>query len=188
MWSQADVLSYMTNVLQDFLKRTGITSAIAFLVGVANQSEYDLPQNMIYLRRLAWRPGLTGTDYEELPAVDTFQMDENASQTWPADAAQVPTAYLMDLLPSLTVRVTPTPNDAGEAEITITTLGPAPTGAGVALAVPDDWAPYIAFGVLEQMFGKAGEASDPQRASYCHERYEEGVELARLLSSGVDYA
>lgn len=187
MWSQDDVLSYMTNILQDFLHRTGITSAIAFLDGVPNQGKYDLPQNLIDLRRIAWRPGTSGTDYVELYAVDTFQQDMQTDD-WSANASQVPTGYLLNLLPSLTVMVTPTPNDQGQAELTITTLGRTPTGGGVPLSVPDDWTPYIMWGVLAQMFGKSGEASDPQRASYCAQRYEEGIEMARLLSSGVDYA
>lgn len=187
MWSQADVLSYLTNILQDFLHRTGITSAIAFLDGVANQSRYDLPQDTIDLRRIAWRPGTSGTDFVELFAVDTFQQDMQTDD-WPANADRVPEAYFLNLLPSLTVQVSPTPNDQGQAEITTTTLGVTPTGAGVALSVPDDWTPYIFWGVLAQMFGKSGEASDPQRAAYCQARYEEGIELARLLSSGVDYA
>lgn len=187
MWTQAQVLSYLNNVLQDFLNRTGIVSAIDFITGVPGQSEYDLPQDMIDLRRIAWRAGLSGTGYVELCLVDTFQLDEN-NDDWPNDQEQVPQNYLLNLLASLTVRVEPTPNDQGEAEITITTLGPTATGAGVRLSIPDDWTPYIMFGVLEQMFGKVGEASDPQRAAYCHQRYEEGVELARLMASGVAFA
>ena len=187
MWTQAQVLSYFNNVMQDFLHRTGIVSAISFITGVPNQAAYDLPQDLIDLRRIAWRAGLSGTGYEELTLLDTFQLDMN-NDDWPADQEQVPTAYLLNLLPSLTVRVSPAPNDQGEAEITTTTLGATATGAGVRLAIPDDWTPYIAFGILEQMFGKVGEANDPQRAAYCHGRYEEGVELARLLSSGVTYA
>jgi hypothetical protein len=187
MWDQADVLSYLNNTIQDFLHRTGIVSAISFITGVPNQGAYDLPQDLIDLRRIAWRAGASGTGYEELTLLDTFQLDMN-NDDWPADQEQVPTGYLLNLLPSLTVRVTPTPNDIGEAEITTTTLGATATGAGVALTIPDDFTPYIFFGVLAQMFGKTGEASDPQRATYCQQRYDEGVELARLLSSGVAYA
>jgi hypothetical protein len=58
----------------------------------------------------------------------------------------------------------------------------------VALSIPDDFTPYIVWGVLGEMFSKEGEASDPERAQYCRERYEEGVELARFMTSGVAYA
>jgi hypothetical protein len=187
MWSQAQVLQFLNDILGDFMNRTGIVSAIGFIVGVPNQGAYDLPQDMVDLRRIAWRPGPGGTGYVELYATDTFQQDQNEND-WPANAQQVPTAYLLNLLASLTVRVTPIPNDIGEAEITTTPLGAIADGSGVALSVPDDWTPYIAWGVLGEMFGKEGEASDPERAEYCRSRYEEGVELARFMVQGVAYA
>lgn len=184
MWSQAQVVSWINDIIRDFLHRTGLTCAVDFLTGVASQGAYDLPQNMIDLRRIAWRGGPSGTDYQELTLVDTFQKDQS-DETWPADEEQVPTGYLMNLLPSLTVRVVPTPNDLGEAELTMVTLGAAATGAGVALPIPDDWSVYIFWGVLAEMFSKAGEASDPERAAYCKQRYDEGVELARIMANGV---
>lgn len=187
MWSQADVLQYLNNILRDFMHRTGIVSAISFITGSPGTGEYDLPQDMIDLRRIAWRAGPGGTGYVELYATDTFQQDQNQND-WPQNSQQVPTAYLLNLLASLTVRVTPIPNDVGEAEITTTPLGATADGSGIPLSIPDDWTPYIAWGVLGEMFAKEGEASDPERAEYCRERYEEGVELARFMASGVAYA
>jgi hypothetical protein len=187
MWSQAQVLQYLNDILRDFLHRTGIVSAISFITSVPTQGEYDLPQDMIDLRRIAWRFGPSGTGYVELYATDTFEEDQS-DETWSADSQQVPTAYLLNLLASLTVRVTPIPNDIGEAEITTTPLGATADGSGVALSIPDDFTPYIVWGVLGEMFSKEGEASDPERAQYCRERYEEGVELARFMTRGVAYA
>lgn len=187
MWTQAQVLQFLNNILRDFMHRTGIVSAISFITGVANQGEYDLPQDMIDLRRIAWRFGLSGTGYVELYSTDTFEQDQNEND-WPANSQQVPVAYLLNLLASLTVRVTPVPNDLGEAEITTTPLGATADGSGIPLSVPDDWTPYIAWGVLGEMFAKEGEASDPERAQYCRERYEEGVELARFMVQGATYA
>jgi hypothetical protein len=181
------VLQYLNDILRDFLHRTGIVSAISFITSVPTQGEYDLPQDMIDLRRIAWRFGPSGTGYVELYATDTFEEDQS-DETWSADSQQVPTAYLLNLLASLTVRVTPIPNDIGEAEITTTPLGATADGSGVALSIPDDFTPYIVWGVLGEMFSKEGEASDPERAQYCRERYEEGVELARFMTSGVAYA
>lgn len=187
MWTQSDVVSWINEVVWEFLHRTGLTCEISFIAGVPNQSQYGLPQDTITLRRIAWRAGDSGTGYEELTLVDTFQQDQT-DPTWPANQEQAPTAYLLNLLQSLTVRVAPTPNDVGEAEITTTVLGTPADGTGIPLPVPDDYVPYIMWGVLAIMFGKIGESSDPERAQYCRERYEEGVELARLMATGVAFA
>lgn len=184
MWTQAQVVSWINDIVRDFLAQTGLTAAIDFLTGVPAQGSYDLPQNLIDLRRIAWRPGGSGTGYEELTLVDTFNLDEN-NDDWPANQQQVPTGYLLNLLPSLTVRVHPTPNDIGEAEITLSTLGTEATGAGALLPIPDDWVPYIMWGILGEMLSKQGEASDPERAAYCQQRYQEGVELARIMCGAV---
>jgi len=187
MWTQAQVVSWINDVVRDFMHRTGLTCAIDFITGAPSQGSYDLPQDMIDLRRVAWRAGISGTGYEELTLVDTFQKDQS-DPTWAANEEQVPTGYLLDLLPSLTLRVVPTPNDLGEAEVTMTTLGTAADGSGIDLPIPDDYTTYLFWGVLAEMLGKAGEASDPERAAYCRERYEEGIELARLMVTGVAFA
>ena len=183
IWSQPEVIGYLNDVQRDFLSRTGITRAIAHFTGLANIAVYDLPANTIDLRRLAWREGASGTGYVELARADTWEMD-NGQGAWTTQAASVPSLYLTDQQPSLTVRVQPPPGDVGEAEMTLTTLG-TDVGLGIALSVPDDWTPYLWFGVMAKMLSKDGEANDPDRAGYCSARYEEGVSLARLMVEGV---
>ena len=70
----------------------------------------------------------------------------------------------------------------------MTTLGTAADGSGIDLPIPDDYTVYIFWGVLAEMCGKQGEAYDPDRAQYCRDRYDEGVELARLMVTGVAFA
>lgn len=180
MWTQAEIVGYLNDIQRDFLSKTGITRAVSYFTGLANTSVYNLPANLIDLRRLAWREGTQGTNYVELARADTWEMD-NGQGTWPIQAASVPSMYLTDQQPSLAVRVNPPPGDVGEAEMTFTSLGTDCDGTGIALSVPDDWTPYLWMGVLAKMFSKDGEANDPDRAAYCWSRYQEGIDLGRLL-------
>lgn len=184
MWTQAEIVQYINDVQRDFLSRSGITCAISFFTGLSGQARYNLDQSIIDLRRIAWRQGPAGTSYVELARVDNWEMDFG-TDGWDQQSSDVPSRYMTDLTPSLTVQVQPTPDDIGEAELTAITLGTSVDGSGIDLSVPDDWTPYIDWGVLAKMFSKEGEAQDPDRAEYCSSRYEEGIALGRLLVEGV---
>lgn len=52
------------------------------------------------------------------------------------------------------------------------------------LSVPDDFSPYLAWGVRADLLHAEGEGQDPIRAQHCESRFAEGIELARILVSG----
>lgn len=186
IWSKDEVVSYVNDIQRDFLSRTGITVAIDFFITTANIPRYDLPANTIDLRRIAWRIGPSGTAYVELARADEWELDYGHA-AWESQMAPnyAPVMYMTDLTPSQTVQLQPPPGDVGEAEITFSTLGAQVDGSGILMSVPDDWTPYLAWGVLAKMLSKEGEGQDPERADYCRMRYEEGIALAQILVEGT---
>lgn len=185
MWSAADVVGYINNRQRQFLAETGITRAISFVNGVASQAAYAIPQTTIDVTRAAWGTGsLSPSGFVDLAREDSWELDEG-TDNWPQAAAQQPSAYRTNLLGVQQIQLTPTPNDIGLLELTTTDTGATVTGAGVALSIPDDWTPYLAFGVMADMLSKQGEACDPDRAAYCASRWAEGIALGRLMIEGV---
>src|SRR5262249_31133396 len=60
-----------------------------------------------------------------------------------------------------------------------TTLNP--SVSATALGIPDDLTPAIKWGMLSDLLGKDGIARDPVRAQFAEQRYQQYVQLARLL-------
>ena len=182
-WTPSQVLDFLNNRSFRFLSETGLTVAIAYQAGQAAQSRYALPQNLIDIRRVAWANSATSMAYIELPMADVWEMDHGLAK-WPSREAPSPEVYLEDHLPSLTIAVNPIPTDAGEMELTFVSRGTIVDGSGMLLSIPNDFTPYLAWGVRADMLAQEMEAQDPIRAQHCEERFEEGIELARLLVQG----
>lgn len=183
LWSLQEIVNYLNNRSRQFLSDTGITVAIAYSGIVSNESRFDLPDNLIDIRRVAWAIETDPTAYSELPLASGWEMD-HSSASWPGDSAPVPDIYMEDHLPTLTIAVSPKPTDAGEMELMFTALGQDLDGSGRFLSIPDDYTPYIAWGARADMLGSEYEVNDPVRAKHCEERFLEGIELARILVAG----
>ena len=59
-----------------------------------------------------------------------------------------------------------------------------PTGLGVDLVVPDEWAVCLKYGVMADMLSKLGRGNDPARSQWAEQLYQEGVLSARLTMAG----
>ena len=59
-------------------------------------------------------------------------------------------------------------------------------GTGVLFNIPDDFVPYIKYGVYADMLGKTGRGQDLLRARYSEQRFQEGVVLTKALLEGWD--
>lgn len=118
-----------------------------------------------------------------LTEVDTWELD-NGMRNWPTDR-DVPIAWWETTLPQQQIGLAKTPSNNGTIGLLYVALAQALTGAGVAFAVPDDWTPYIMYGTLAELLSSDGPAFDPVRAGYCNQRYQEGIELARIVLGGM---
>lgn len=181
IWTSAQVIQYLNNRQRRFLSESGVTVMVAYQAGQSNQFRYSIPQNVIDLRRVAWANEADPMAYTELPRSTGWEMDHGV-RNWPTKTAPSPEVYTEDYLPSLTIAVNPVPTDAGEMEIIATAQGLQVDGSGIFLSVPDDYTPYLAWGVRADMLAGEYEGNDPKRAQHCEDRFAEGIELARILT------
>jgi len=184
IWTAVQVIGYLNDRQRRFLSESGVTVAVAYQAGQADQPRYDLPINLVDIRRVAWANSESPMAYIELPRADAWEMDHGRTN-WPTASAVSPEVYMEDHLPSLTIAVEPTPTDVGEIELIAVMLGTTVDGSGMLLSVPDDFTPYIAWGIRADMLAGEYEGNDPVRAAHCESRFQEGIELARILTGEI---
>lgn len=181
IWSPAQIIQYVNDRQRKFLSESGVSVMVAYQAGQALQSRYAVPQNVIDIRRVAWASESSPTTYIELPRADGWELDHGRSG-WPTKQAKSPSVYMEDHQPSLTIELNPSPTDSGELELIATAQGEQVDGSGILLSVPDDYTPYLAWGVRADMLAGEYEGNDPIRAAHCEQRFAEGIELARIMT------
>jgi hypothetical protein len=180
-FTSTEIVDAMNRVQQKFLLDTGMHTTRTTFVQVAGTSQVSLPTDSIRPRRLTW------TDTSDnltraLTQVETWELDQGSLQ-WPSNAA-IPIAWLEDDQTQQTLQLALTPINPGTVSLLYIQLAATLTGLGIALVVPDDWTPYILWGTLQDLLSSDGPAFDPLRAQYAQRRYDEGVELAKVVLGG----
>jgi hypothetical protein len=181
LWTVAEVLGYANQRQTQFLKETHLVAAWADLDWTPGQPERDLPPDWIDTILARWRDTATG-DYHVLPASDTFELDHVSPQT--ALTVGTPSAYRDGDTGTLRLAIAPPPQAAGDVELLYVAVGETLDGSGILFTVPDDFVPYVVYGVMADMLGKDGRGQDLVRARYCDLRYQEGVALSAALLDG----
>lgn len=182
-WTVSEVIGHLNNIQYDFLKRTQILLKRGSLATLPEVFRHDLPVDLISIHRVVWKSADTPAVYTEVPRSDGWEAD-HTTLDWPYEFAQVPKGYTDGELPSLQIETFPAVNVAGQLQVLYSYLSTLLTGLGVNFTVPDEFVPCIKWGVMADMLGKVGRGHDPQRAEYCSQRYEEGIEAAEIMLSG----
>lgn len=145
---------------------------------------FDLPESYITVRRAAWRtvPGVYSTLWREDEwAFNAFQ------PTWMQTPAK-PRSFSISMTPPVMMQLAPVPLDAGTLDLVSVRSGAAlDVTANTLLGIPDDFCWVVKYGALADLLSIEGEAYDPERAKYCQQRYEQGVNLARLTPSIMNF-
>lgn len=177
VWTNTQVVKYLNERLTRFELETGLIKQITTIPVAAGVATVDLPTNLVDLYRLTWLQ--SGVTYV-LNTVDKFTMD-NGQPGWEV-TTDTPWGYIEDPLDPLTIQLVPTPTSAGTLGVYMAfDLGTMTGGVDEILPIPNCFTPAIKYGVMADMLSQEGEANDPERSSYCENRYQEGVQIARLL-------
>jgi hypothetical protein len=86
--------------------------------------------------------------------------------------------------PTLQVQLAPAPTGAGTLSLYYISVGNTLDGTGEIFNTPDEFVPFLKYGVLADMLMKLGRVQDGVRAGYCENRFQEGIELAKSWISG----
>jgi hypothetical protein len=181
LWTAAEVLGYLNQRQDRWLKETlGIVSWLAQPVVVATP-EQPLPGTWLATRVLLFD---TGSQSHPLLRYSRTEADR-MQQDWRLTPG-IPSGYVEQELATKQVSLVPAPLVSGLLLLFAALSGNPMDGTGIQLTMPDDFSPYLLYGVLADMFGKQGRAYDETVCTYCTERWDEGVELARALLDAVE--
>ena len=128
-----------------------------------------------------------GTTYYMLPKGSSLEADMYITTQ---SAVTLPSHYALDSARVLNINLFPMPTFAGsDGKINlayIPKVGVLPaTPDGTTIGIPDDFTPFIKYGVLADLFRKSGETYDPVRAEICEQLFTLGVEVTRGWLSGT---
>ena len=183
LWTIPELISYLNERHRRFIGATRLWMRIAsqpVAAGIVNFSLNDFggsaaSTDLVDIYRLAY---LTqASESHELQRGDTWSYDHGPDSTWPTTSG-IPESWSIVTEPTVTLRMIPASAQVGTLEAIFTGLGTALGNTGVAINIPDEFAPYLVWGVLADMLSKEGQAHDPARAVYCEKRFEEGIALA----------
>jgi hypothetical protein len=184
LWSFLEVLGSLDQRMSRFNELTSIIqdrTSISFEVGAR---EGDIPSDVMKIRRAVWRQGSTRT---VLTPIGKHALD-NGFPGWQNGSNGTPTFYLEEPMLRGKIQLEPRPDTAGTVELVYLPklqLGTLFASGGgnlcSPLPLPGIFAPYIKYGVMADMLMKEGEANEPERAAYCEQRFQEGIELGRAL-------
>jgi hypothetical protein len=183
LWSLAEVLGYFNQRQYRFLLETKILAAFETIEWIPGQEQMPLPIDWIVTISCNWHDEATEQTFP-LPRTDRFEMDRLLGPTVVITPA-MPMGYREeDTTETITIAVSPAPASTGSLNILYVSLSDLLDGTGVLFNIPDDFVPYIKYGVYADMLGKTGRGQDLLRARYSEQRYQEGIILTQSLLEG----
>lgn len=189
LWTRDEVLDNINQRQSKLLKNALILLTISTPVAVTaavplgdNHTLVSLPQDLIRLVGAIWI-GANG-NIREVMRADTFEAD-HLMPGWDQGSTGIdPLVYFEYESGTLQIRIAPPPWQNGTLTFLYVAQGTTMTGDGIAVTVPAELAHVIKYGALADMLSKDGRGKDPTRAQYCEDRFQLGVELARIVLKG----
>lgn len=181
LWSQSEVINYINQRQNKFLKDTQLQFGIAVQPVNIGQGTYDLPDDWITSLRCVYIN--TAGASKELPRSDTWEADYGMPN-W-TQANGTPKIFYDGGKP-ISLELIPAPDAGGTIQLHYVPYGALLDGSGELMTVPCEFVPSIKYGVIADMLTKVGRANDAPRAEYCANRFSLGVDIARLLVKGFN--
>jgi hypothetical protein len=185
LWTAQEVLNYLNQRQNRFLKDTQMQIGLAMIPAAAGTLQYDLPDDWITTVRVVWISSDRAT--RELIRSNAWEAD-NGIPSW-TYVAGAPIIYIDVDTPVLTIKVAPLPDEDGTIQVQYVPLAGLLTGQNITplgepFTLPDEFVPYVKYGALADMWSKVGRGMDPERAAYCQDRYMMGVEIGKMMLMG----
>ena len=181
MYTVQEAIDALNDRQRRFMKETGVVYKRTTVGAVPGQGRYNLPSDWIETRHVSWTAFAGATTH--VPRSDTWDLD-NGLPDWSFTTDPKPTVFHESTLETLKFEVARAPNDVGTLNLLYVGLTTLLDGTGIALDIPDEFSWAVLWGTLGDLLTSEGEGNDPKRAAYCEQRFEMGVELARILLGG----
>lgn len=181
LWTREEVLASLNHrqdrLLKESLLLVSVAAPIVLGLGVKRVA---LPADWLRTVVVVWR-SLDGR-VRELVRVDSFEAD-HADSTWDTSSGS-PLFYMEYDAATLEIQVGPAPDIDGTLDLLYIKQATELTGNGVSLTVPDELAHAVKYGSLSDLLGKDGRGQDLARSAYAQQRFQLGVEAARIILNG----
>lgn len=181
MFTMALVVGALQRRRDQFLADTGcVLTQSTVNIPSAPIGRVPLSDSVIAVRRAAWATpsAAAATTYSPLWQQDAWAANAFAPG-WSTNP-DGPLSFSVIEDQPLEVQMIPPPSVTGQLDIVSVNAGAALNVVnGVLLGVPDNWSWVPKWGALADLLFQDGESQDVPRATYCQQRYEEGVAMCR---------
>lgn len=145
---------------------------------------FTINDAVLDVRRLAWQDSNSG-QWTTLWRSNEFAA-ASFRPKWD-NAPGLPQTFSVAVTPDFQIQLIPGPSNSGNLHLVVAAAGKVPsTGGyppGVSLGIPDDWTWVVKFGALADLLSMDGPARDPDRAAYCEQRFQQGIQFSRLATT-----
>lgn len=186
-FSVSDIVGALQRRRDQFLMETGlILTHSTQAMSAAPENLTTLSQNIEDVRRVSWR---RSSDLRYFTLFRDDLRSATAQSTTFVGTAGTPKVYDIVTQAPTQLRVLPAPSVNGSLDLVSVNAGATlDVSTGVLLGVPDDLAWVVKYGAMADLLGKDGQSRDAARAKYCEERWKEGLELAKIFTSVINYS
>lgn len=173
MFSITDINNAIAKRVNRFLEETGQIVTRITLPMSSGDGRIEIPNDWIDVRRVGW---ITPENaHTTLWRVSEYILDSQFND-WNVSPSNVPSAYSVATAPLLWLQVAPPPNDIGTLELLI-------VDSSNTVNIFNDFWWVIKFGAMADLLGQEGEGKDAERAQHCEQRWDEGIQLAKIMTT-----
>jgi len=182
IWTRDEVLEAVNSAIRGLAHDVHLVVTRTEIAVAAFATSISLPADWLATGSLVWRT--TANLRLPLGPADSFEGDL-ALPGWEATPGR-PLAYADLDRTTLTLRLVPTPAEAGTLELLYIAVPPVVTAIapGADLPLAEEFTSAIKYATLSWLLRKVGRLLDPERASYCDRRYEMAQAAATLILGG----
>lgn len=174
-FSLDDVQQSVVRRVNRFLEDTGQIVTQSQVAVTPSNGIVDVPTEWIDVRRAGW---ITPEDVHNVLWRTSEYVADSQFNDWNISPGK-PEAYSVAVVPQIRLQLLPAPDDVGTLDLLMVN---ALTVTG-ALNIFNDFGWAIKWGAIADLLGQDGEARDAERAQYAEQRYQEGVQLAKIMST-----
>lgn len=174
-FSLDDIQQAVVRRVNRFLEDTGQIVTQSQVVVSPGSGIVDIPTEWIDVRRAGWITPESG--HSVLWRTSEYVADSQFND-WNVSPGK-PETYSVAVVPQIRLQLLPAPDDLGTLDLLMVN---ALTVTG-ALNIFNDFGWVIKWGAIADLLGQDGEARDAERAQYAEQRYQEGVQLAKIMTT-----
>ncbi|HET9258259.1 MAG TPA: hypothetical protein VFO16_24100 [Pseudonocardiaceae bacterium] len=185
LWTLEEIRHTYTDRLNRFNRDTKVMLTRVRIPATANQQLYALPADWLATLRAAWIDTPTNRS-SPLTRSDRWA----AERGFPASVTPTRPILIDDHSApgTLNCELFPAPiTDGILALLYASTFTPLAfdDDAPDALGIPDEFVPFVTYGVMADLLSKDGRGQNLALAAYCEQRYLDGVRIAGWLLEGL---